>query len=266
MMPKVTYVVNTYNREDKLYQALDSIVSQNYSKISIIVVDDCSACNLEEQVLTKYSSIDLKYIRNDRNLGLAKSRQIGLNAVDSEFVAFLDDDDVLVDANKTQRHVSILQEKINVSVVCSDIIEKHKDHEVEKNIQWPSNLTNHMLFRNGIIYPSTTTARKSMLINVGGFDCKFKRGIDSDLYRRLIFSGYEIYHEASKVVLYLVDADDKITDHITVKGVAKNVSSNFRTLIKYPKEFINSPRALIYRLRVVVFGIAKFALYSVRLK
>lgn len=262
--PKVTYIVNTFNREIKLYNAIDSIYKQNYSNLSIVVVDDCSIKDLSEVVKFKYPNIE--YIRNKQNFGLARSRQIALENTTSEFVAFLDDDDILIDNDKTRRHVAKLNEVDNVAVVCSTVYEVSEGKRIKKDIAWPDDVKNHLMKMNGIIYPSTSTCRKSLLLKSGGFDFNFRRGIDSDLYRRILLAGYDIEFDHEPTIDYLIVANDKITDNNSMNGLIKNLESNAMTLYKYKGYYLMNFEALYIRVRNVLSGCFKIIrLYLKRL-
>lgn len=254
MKKEITYIVNTYNRREKLEKALVSILGQKEVSFDILVIDDCSTSkdfNLEE-LRELYPTVT--FYQNKSNIGLAASRQKGLEMSQTEFISFLDDDDMLIDEMKTRRHLDYLLQNENVAVICSDIVEYDGTYRFEKSIRWPENLLEHLMKRNGIIYPSTTTCRRSCFIQSGGFDFKFRRGIDSDVYRRLVLSGYKIVHDDTKTVLYLVEAKDKITDDVTNSGLYKNIESNVLTLQKYYKYFSKHPLSAYQRVKNIVYS------------
>lgn len=268
MTPLVTYVVNTFNRPAEVVRAIDSILNQDYKNIEILVVDDCSTKNIN---LGKYGADahNIRYIRNTRNIGLSRSREVGLVAASSDIVCFLDDDDVLLDETKTTRHLRLLMSNEKIALVCSNIQALYKNGDRrEGHIEWPADnrLLKHFFSRNGIVYPSTTMVRRAMILNVGGFDPRFSRGVDSDVYRRLLMKGYKFIFDERCTVLYLAEAEDKITDNRTVDGIKKDILSNLLTLRKYWICFLMNPNALTFRLKVVVKGSVKLGLNLLRLR
>src|SRR5262245_60864105 len=89
-MPRVSIVITTYNRSALLPHAIES-AKQATGYPEIIVVDDCSTDDTPEVC----SQIDaIHYVRLDANRGLAHARNTGINVSSSEFIAFLDDDDL----------------------------------------------------------------------------------------------------------------------------------------------------------------------------
>lgn len=255
-MEEVTFIVNTYNRKEKLLDALTSIFEQEIDIINAIVIDDCSDVDIGHELLEKFGS-RLYFHRNEKNLGLAKSRQIGLELAKTEFIAFLDDDDILIDKQKTKRHLSKLKKDDRIAVVCSNVLFK-KGNELEpSNIKFPNDLYKFLLKRNGIIYPSTTTVRREYMLKCGGFDSKFPRGIDSDVYRRLLKESYLIDFDKKATIEYLIESDDKITNYDSYNGIKKDVISNSLVIIKYFPDIIFNSDALMFRTRKIISGLLR---------
>lgn len=94
-MKKITVVVPCYNGYKFMDNCLTSLENQTYKDFKVIVVDDCSTDNTNEELL-KYqakTSLDMKVIRNEQNLRLAKTRVEGVKNADTEWVCFCDCDD-----------------------------------------------------------------------------------------------------------------------------------------------------------------------------
>lgn len=95
----VTAVITTYKREPEIVKrAIDSVLAQTYKHINIVVVDDSPADyelrdSVEKLVLDHFAEANITYVQHERNLGACAARNTGLSLVNSEFVAFLDDDD-----------------------------------------------------------------------------------------------------------------------------------------------------------------------------
>jgi GT2 family glycosyltransferase/glycosyltransferase involved in cell wall biosynthesis/Flp pilus assembly protein TadD len=89
--PKVSVVVPTYNRPDRLGEALASVLTQTYQDLEIIVVNDGGLD--AETTVAALNDGRITYIKHDRNRGLAASRNTGLRAAKGQYIAYLDDDD-----------------------------------------------------------------------------------------------------------------------------------------------------------------------------
>lgn len=92
---KISVIVPAYNIADYLPRCLDSILSQTYKNIEIIVVNDGSKDNTEE-VIKEYERKDgrVKLI-SKTNEGVTKARLTGVKAATGDWVAFVDGDDLI---------------------------------------------------------------------------------------------------------------------------------------------------------------------------
>lgn len=92
--PLVSVVLPTYARPEALVEAVESITSQTYPNIELLVVDDASPTPARE-VLEERSIDDIQWrcLRHDSNRGANAARNTGIRESNGEFVAFIDDDD-----------------------------------------------------------------------------------------------------------------------------------------------------------------------------
>lgn len=89
-MSKTSVIIPTHNRPDLLPRAVKSARAAGRN-IEVIVVDDAS----KDKTAEVCRSLDgIKYVRIERNQGVAGARNVGLMHSDSDFVTFLDDDDM----------------------------------------------------------------------------------------------------------------------------------------------------------------------------
>ena len=89
--PFVSVVIPVYNGSHFLREAVDSILSQNYSPLEIIVVDDGSTDDLKGVI--HGLNVDVRLL-GQQNLGPAAARNLGIRNAAGELFAFLDPDDL----------------------------------------------------------------------------------------------------------------------------------------------------------------------------
>ncbi|WP_256687128.1 glycosyltransferase family 2 protein [Halococcus qingdaonensis] len=99
----VSVVIPTYYRNDRLREAIESVVSQT-QPTEIIVVDD-SGEGHAKPVVDEY---DLTYVELDSNIGSNPARSVGAERASGEYVQFLDDDDRLL-PTKLADQVALLE-------------------------------------------------------------------------------------------------------------------------------------------------------------
>ena len=96
---KISVIVPVYNESQYIFDCIESIRTQTYTNIEIIVVDDAStdaSLRLCEEISKKDNRIAV--LAHEKQLGVAAARNTGLSAATGEFVIFVDGDD-LIDKN-----------------------------------------------------------------------------------------------------------------------------------------------------------------------
>ena len=135
MQPLISVIVATYKHDDMLLRALNSLASQTYRNFEIIVVDDNANEEFNSRVndvITKFrqenENIKLNYIVNKTNLGSAKTRNVGIDASNGEYITFLDDDDLYLPENLEKQIENML--KTDADYGLTDIILYYDDESL----------------------------------------------------------------------------------------------------------------------------------------
>jgi glycosyltransferase involved in cell wall biosynthesis len=92
-----TFVVPTYNRANKIYNTLTSIIEQSYRFFEIVIVDDASTDNTKEVVSqwTEKQTCPVQYIRLEKNSGPNVAKNAGAKISKGSWLVFLDSDDLI---------------------------------------------------------------------------------------------------------------------------------------------------------------------------
>lgn len=92
----VSVIIPVYNGGIYLEPCITSIIQQSYTDLEIILIDDGSKDN-SLQICRDYAKREkrIQVIANGTTLGTAKTRNIGINASHGEYIAFVDDDDII---------------------------------------------------------------------------------------------------------------------------------------------------------------------------
>lgn len=105
----VSVIIPTYNRADKIYNSIYSVINQTYKTWEIIVIDDNSEDNTEEiikEFMQRYKNI--RYIKLKENKGPANARNIGIDNSKGGYIAFLDSDNTW-EAEHLQKNISAMK-------------------------------------------------------------------------------------------------------------------------------------------------------------
>ena len=85
----------TYNvRHEFLKEAIDSILNQTYKNFELIICDDCSPLGAPDEVIASYNDPRIRYVKNDKNLGIAGNTNKLISLARGEYIAQMDNDDI----------------------------------------------------------------------------------------------------------------------------------------------------------------------------
>ncbi|MBW4465215.1 MAG: glycosyltransferase [Pegethrix bostrychoides GSE-TBD4-15B] len=200
-MPRVTVVIPAYNGAQFIGAALESLLAQTRPAEQIIVVNDGSE-DETAAVLQAYAAQIC--IINQPNLGVAAARNRGLAAAEGEFVAFLDQDDLLL-PNKLKLQVDCLAQHPTAGLLHSgwrlvdeagqtlSDVEPWRDLPVLDAAGW--------IRRMPVLF-SAMLFRRDWLMRVGGLSSRFKQVCDVELVQRLVLAGCESIWLPQITVLY----------------------------------------------------------------
>lgn len=123
MEPKVSIIVPVYNTEKYLHECLQSVISQTYSNLEIILIDDGSTDNSLE-ICNRFSSLDQRIkVFHQENAGVSVARNSGIEEASGDWLMFLDSDDCL-QLDAVEILVSTLEEHNGELIFASGQIEE----------------------------------------------------------------------------------------------------------------------------------------------
>lgn len=92
---KVSVILPVYNAGHRLKKCIESILSQNLKEIEVICILDCPTDG-SDKVIESYAQKDKRIVvvKNNRNLNIGESRNVGIQLAKGEYLAFSDHDDI----------------------------------------------------------------------------------------------------------------------------------------------------------------------------
>lgn len=164
-LPSVGVVLPTHDRPELLRRALESVLGQEYGgQVTAIVVFDRAE---PDQSLV---SDRVRVIANDRTPGLAGARNTGILALDTDLVAFCDDDDVWL-PGKLAAQVEALTQAPDAVLCSTAIMIDYAGRELPR-LAGTERVTYDALIRDRMmsVHSSTYVARREPLIEIGMVD------------------------------------------------------------------------------------------------
>ncbi len=179
-MKAVSVVVATYRREKELKRALESLAGQSCTDMEIILVDDngngewnAKVSVIADAFKEKHPETAFKCIVNELNQGSAKTRNIGIEASDGEYVTFLDDDDEYL-ADKVKKQLDFMRSGGYDYSITDLVLYSEKGKEIDRRVRTyikdtsaktltECHLKHHMTGTDTMMF------KKDYLVKIGGF-------------------------------------------------------------------------------------------------
>ena len=138
---KISIIVPVYNVEKYIRQCLDSIINQTYKNIEILLIDDGSVDN-SGKICDEYAKNDKRIkVFHQKNSGVSRARNKGLDNITGDYVMFVDSDDWL-ELNACEILIKILK-KHHVQFLIFNLYKEYNNRIVkmkEYNIPKSDNL------------------------------------------------------------------------------------------------------------------------------
>lgn len=168
-----------YNMAKYLADSIDSVLSQTYNNIELIVLDDGSKDNsrgIAQECIEKakdLTHVDIKHICQE-NKGLACARNSAIKHSTGDYIALLDPDDIWF-PERLHEGVTVLENNPDISFVHANITYIDEDSQIlripKRNISYLSGeIFNYLLTRKAHLSCPTVLFKKSILDDIGNFD------------------------------------------------------------------------------------------------
>lgn len=226
----ISVVIPCFNAGAYLGQAVSSILSQegDFQVREIIIVDDNSTDAATQTVLADLSGQErIQVLTNNGTKGAASSRNIGIRAAQSDWIAFLDADDYLLPGSLAVR-CATLKQFPETEWVGGDFLTLNRDGTLESSGRFARNLdTYHFLspaFAGSgqpikLVRPAreflhsppantiVTLVKRSLLLRMDGFDGELLRQQDYHLFLRLAANADFVFVPTPVAVCRLHDSN-----------------------------------------------------------
>ena len=184
---KVSVLLPVYNGGSTLSQAIASILSQDMPEFELITIDDCSTDN-SASIIRQYAEKDSRInpIFHEVNIGLASTLNEGLNLAKSDFVARMDQDDESL-PQRLRIQLDYMLRHPEFAVVGSYVYHMGAKQEFDCLVELPSESEQikQTLLQHNCIYHPSVMIKRNKILEIGGYQAKFKNAEDYDLWLRV---------------------------------------------------------------------------------
>ena len=157
-MVKVSVIIPVYTGFRMLSRALDSALCQNVP-LEVIVVNDCSPEDVDAVMAPYLAKPEVVYLKNEKHLGAADSRNRGIAQAKGEYVAFLDADDCWMEG-KLQKQLEALEETGTVLCATARELVRLDGTSTDRVIPVPERISYKSLLKHNCITCSSVVMRR----------------------------------------------------------------------------------------------------------
>lgn len=234
---KVSIVMITYGHEKFIEQAINGVLMQECDfEVELIIANDCSPDQTDqiiENILANHPKASwIKYIKNEKNLGMMPNFIFALQHCKGEYVALCEGDDYWTDPLKLQKQVDFLEANPDFGI-CFHKVEEINLFDKSKNRVFP-NINNNTIYTIEDYILNNLTATCSIVFNAKSFSLPywFKDLPFGDLGLVLI-----IMNSFNKKAMVLNDVMGVYRIH--PGGIHGKFQENSKTLIKAYNQHIS---------------------------
>ena len=248
---KVSIIIPTYNRKKLLPACIESVLGQTYRDLEIIVVDDASTDNTQELFSTRFTDPRIRFIRLERNVGVAGARNAGLDVMTGELFSVWDSDDILY-PDAVEACVAVLNSNEKIGGVSAPSIYLKDGKEIPMK-RVPSGVFSFKQKLNGAL-PENDNFWIVRTQYLG--QNRFKAAnLDFVFVDRLFKTCGAWYHLDHYIGEYYIQSDKQALTSVRKKANPKLSIARAQALAEYLEEFFDDFKRLMpHHLANVAYG------------
>lgn len=230
MLPLVSVIIPCYNCEKFVYDAINSIITQTYSNLEIIITDDCSTDNTLD-IISAFAEKDKRIMLNKHaiNRKLIDSLNEMIEMSHGKYIVRMDSDDVSL-PDRIYKQVEFMENNMDVSVCGGNVFIIDENGKKIKDRILPSvssEIKALMPFANVIVHPSVMV--RTEILKRERYAREFIHAEDYELWNRLIYDrGLKIANINSTILYY------RVTDNqVCQKYSLEQTQSTLKVIEKY---------------------------------
>jgi glycosyltransferase involved in cell wall biosynthesis/precorrin-6B methylase 2 len=229
--PQISVVMPVYNAEKYVKMAIESVLNQTYKNFEFIIINDQST-DSTLKIINSFKDFRIKVINTNKNIGVAKALNIGLNFIKGKYIARMDADDICV-INRFKILKKYLDSHLKVGVVGSWV---SKINDIGNVIKEEQPITKFLEIQKQIIYHnpivhSTVMFRSSLIVKYGTYDERLNGAEDWDLWLR--YAKFTEIVNLPQILLKYRNNQDSISNKRIKKIEVANILLLAKAFTKY---------------------------------
>ncbi len=184
IQPTLSVLMPVYNSEKYLAKTIESVLMQSFADFELLICNDASS-DSSKAIILQFADSRIKYLENERNLGIVETRNKLFKHAQGEFCAILDSDDIAL-PQRFAKQVAFLRRNHEYGICGSWAKKITADDQVTGYIQMPvshNDICINLLFQSSLVQSSICL--RTLLIKDESYDREYTVAEDYDLWERL---------------------------------------------------------------------------------
>lgn len=238
---KISVITTLFNYKCYILECVKSVISQDFTDLEMIIVDDGSSDGGPEYVERKFQNDPrVKLVRLSKNYGYSVAKNVGISMSSGDFICMLDADDMLMPSSLSKRYNKI-KEGFDLVHGWAYNFSKNRRWENELRKKWIDNKKPVYQWKN--IHPQCVLLRKNIHNLVGLYDEDLRCKSDREMWARIYNHGFKIGFIDEPVALYRQHGDQMHKSPWKIKN-NKRLSSELLSLVEIRKTDLSECKIL----------------------
>lgn len=202
----VSVLLSTYNSEETIAESIDSLLSQTYKNLEILISDDGSTDSTKE-ICKKFQLKDERVLfsSNKKNIGLTKSLNNLIQKASGSLIARHDADDISL-PYRIEEQIQFMKKKKLDAVTTRSLVKQNNKKRPGISFYIPDKL---LINRKNPFIHGTLIIKKNVFQEIGYYDERFYYAQDYKLFYDLLNRGYKV--KTLNKALYILNTENNIS-------------------------------------------------------
>ena len=245
--PLVSVIMPAYNdREAFLRESIESILNQTYQNLELIIADD-STEKISRDIIDEYAATDsrIRIVRSPERMGVCKALNKAIAEAKGEFIAHMDADDVSM-PNRLECQIPLFTTS-TIAVVGGqvDIINENSEQtgSISQITCSEEEIKKSFSLGQPQISNPTSIVRRSVFVELGGYEELYRCSEDYDFWYRVATFGYSFVNTNEVVLHYRIHSSNA---HTRLAQIQSKLCC--MTLLKYGASYSQRLNSNLYNL------------------
>ena len=202
----VSVLLSTYNSEESIGESIESLLSQTYKNLEILISDDGSTDSTKE-ICKKFQLKDerILFSSNKKNIGLTKSLNNLAQKASGSLIARHDADDISL-PYRIEEQIQFMKKKKLDAVTTRSLVKQNNKKRPGISFYIPDKL---LINRKNPFIHGTLIIKKNVFQEIGYYDERFYFAQDYKLFYDLLNNGYKV--RTLNKALYILNTENNIS-------------------------------------------------------